>query len=133
MTDTGKNLPSLRDQRSDIGTAHRAGKLLTRVAEEVAKHLPSGAVPDANSLTPNTETQTSPLSVAEIVLQRAAESRHPRELALGELKATAGLAEREAPGNPYSEQLMNVVEMLEQGNSVEQVLAKVQEALGSRK
>ena len=68
------------------------------------------------------ETQTSPSNIAEIVLQRAAASKHPKEQALAELATYADLAENEAPGNPYSAHLSNVVAVLEQGGTLEQAL-----------
>ena len=65
-------------------------------------------------------TQTSALSFAETVLQRAAESKYPKEQAMGELGTYADLAEKEAPGNPYSALLMKAVKVLEKGGSLEQ-------------
>jgi hypothetical protein len=68
------------------------------------------------------KTQTSALNIAETVLRMAARSKHPREQAIAELGTYADLAEKEAPGNPYSVQLMNVVAALEAGASAEQAL-----------
>lgn len=65
-------------------------------------------------------TQSSALSFAESVLQRAAVSKYPKEQAMGELATYADLAEREAPGNPYSALLMKALKVLEAGGSLKE-------------
>jgi hypothetical protein len=44
------------------------------------------------------------------------------EQATAELGTYADLAQREAPGNPYSTELLNVLEVLERGGTLEEAM-----------
>lgn len=93
-------------------------------------------VTSTHTLTPNTETEIYALRIAESVLEMAQPSPQMSAEAKArvDLETYAELAKTEF-GNElrnYTAHLMKVAKMLEQGKSKEQVLAKVQEALGSR-
>jgi hypothetical protein len=69
------------------------------------------------------------LNIAETVLRTALKSKYPKEQAEAQLKTFASLANKEAPGNPYSAHLSNVLELLEGGATPEEALRQVQASL----
>ena len=125
MNDTGKNLPSLRDQRSDIGTAHRAGSLITRVADEALKYLHTA---ESQPLDPSPsfefllEAIPSLGVAANCLIQESNKNLSSKEKAIIQLEAYSKLRYDEIGKNFYSYALQEVAELLKNGTSIEDAI-----------
>lgn len=125
MTDTWKNVPALRDQRSDIGTAHRAGKLITRVADEALKYLhtaesqPSDPSPSFEFLL---EAIPSLGVAANCLIQDSNKNLSSKEIAIIQLEKYSEMRYYEIGENFYSKTLQEVADILKSGKSIKEAI-----------